>query len=460
MAESKKVGQVNFEVRADTSKLDADLEAARRKTIEATNRIPPVMPGGGMPGMPGGPGVPTQPPPIPTGIPGGPGVPGQPDFLDPMKGLGRWRSAMGLILQVSAAGVAAGVAISKAWDTFFVGGAEKAKKFKEALDLSDLKGSTDALSKEYQDLTNRLDKALQGGFLNTINMLLKGDTTGRLKERIKEIQDTLANQQEAQAAQEMRKREKRTRDEITEIEKRVEAERIAGLKGEEKLQAELDRDIKAIEDRRAQTSNEMLLAALDKEIASRKDRYKRDVADYKASEEEKAQQKRDIEERDQRQIEARVTARRISLLDGEAKIIAQARADQADIDEQFTEATTEEAKAALLEEFNLRAAQYEKDLAAFRANENEKKKAADERLAAEAAAQEREIQKTSEMWQQFVRSQAQAQQQIRDANNQVMSAGNIDATSGNIGLILTTLSAQMAGITDSLVQSVKTSPYE
>jgi hypothetical protein len=377
-----------------------------------------------------------------------------------MKQIGRWRSVFGLILQVSAAGVAAGVAISKAWDTFFVGGAEKAKKFKEALDLSDLKGSTDALSKEYQDLTNRLDKALQGGFLNTINMLLKGDTTERLKERIKEIQDTLANQQEALAAQEMRKREKRTRDEIAEIDKRVEAETIASLKGEAKLQAELDRDLRVIEERRAQTSNELLIAALDKEVAARRARYDRDVADFRASEEDKAQQKRDIEEREQQQIEARITARRISLLDGEAKIIAQARADQAAIDQQYAEATTDDAKAALLEEFNLRAAQYERDIDAFRTNEAEKKKASDERLAAEAAAQEREIQRAAEMFQQFVRQRTQELKAFQDQNNQVFSASGIEANAGNVGIILTTLSAQMAGISESLVQSVKTSPYE
>jgi hypothetical protein len=377
-----------------------------------------------------------------------------------MKQIGRWRSVFGLILQVSAAGVAAGVAISKAWDTFFVGGAEKAKKFKEALDLSDLKGSTDALSKEYQDLTNRLDKALQGGFLNTINMLLKGDTTERLKERIKEIQDTLANQQEALAAQEMRKREKRTRDEIAEIDKRVEAETIASLKGEAKLQAELDRDLRVIEERRAQTSNELLISALDKEVTARRARYDRDVADFRASEEEKAQQKRNIEEREQQQIEARITARRISLLDGEAKIIAQARADQAAIDQQYAEATTDDAKAALLEEFNLRAAQYERDIDAFRTNEAEKKKASDERLAAEAAAQEREIQRAAEMFQQFVRQRTQELKAFQDQNNQVFSASGIEANAGNVGIILTTLSAQMAGISESLVQSVKTSPYE
>jgi hypothetical protein len=432
MAESKKVGQVNFEVRADTSKLAGDMDAARTQVqAEAAKATPSV-----------------------------PGSDGQPDFLDPMKGLGRWRSAMGLILQVSAAGVAAGVAISKAWDTFFVGGVEKAKKFKEALDLSDLKGSTDALSKEYQDLTNRLDKALQGGFLNTINMLLKGDTTERLKERIKEIQDTLANQQEALAAQEMRKREKRTRDEIAEIDKRVEAETIASLKGEAKLQAELDRDLRVIEERRAQTSNELLISALDKEVTARRARYDRDVADFRASEEEKAQQKRNIEEREQQQIEARITARRISLLDGEAKIIAQARADQAAIDQQYAEATTDDAKAALLEEFNLRAAQYERDIDAFRTNEAEKKKASDERLAAEAAAQEREIQRAAEMFQQFVRQRTQELKAFQDQNNQVFSASGIEANAGNVGIILTTLSAQMAGISESLVQSVKTSPYE
>jgi hypothetical protein len=318
-------------------------------------------------------------------MPGGPGVPGQPDFVDPMKGIGRLRSLIGLFSQVAAAGVAAGVAIKTAWDAFFDSGITKANKFKETLDLSDLKGSTSALQKEYQDLAARLESSQSSIFGSAMN-LLTGDTEGKLKEQLAEIEKTLRNQQQAVNAQTQRDREKKEADE------------------------------KAARERAEQ-----------EEVAS---------------------------------IRKRVEASRIALLEGEDKILAQARADQAEIDRQFGEAKTDAAKAALLEEFNLRAAQYERDIDAFRTNEAEKKKASDERLAAEAAAQEREIQRAADMFQQFVRQRTQELKAFQDQNNQVFSASGIEANAGNVGIILTTLSAQMAGISESLVQSVKTSPYE
>jgi len=351
MAESKKVGQVNFEVRADTSKLAGDLDAAQiqaqvqaSKASLATSAATPAS-----------------------------------TIASSAGKLSGFIGKLGLIGVVATIGVKAGILLRETWDAFFTSGTEKAKKFKEALDLSDMKGSTKAIQKEYEDLANQLANSLEGGFVNRYNTLVAGQTTAGLKEQLKSLEQTRKSLAQATRAGELRElREKLAKEEKIELEateKRIEAKRIALLDGEEKMMAEAERDRQSITDKILATQNEDL-------------------------------------------------------------------------------------KASLILESELLSRKLEADVKAYREAEDEKLEAAKERAEKESEILQREANRARDIWDEYIRGQQAALQQLMDTNNRVMGVTNMDANAGNIGLILTTLSAQMAGMSESMQRSVKTSPYE
>jgi hypothetical protein len=400
MAESKKVGQVNFEVRADTSKLAGDMDAARTQVQQAATTNPAI---------------------------------------DPMSAEIAYRQA------------------------------EQVKKLQN--DYHDLGNASQQAGKQASDAMKATETSiLEAGFaLRTLIGKIAGLATvigtayvatkslfdfmkSGADEAAKKADAFLAPFQKPGPGDNLRTIQKELQR-VQELQDQVLQPNIEGFKAAYKLQREFGTDGVQIYKERLEAERAYMMSAdadADQAKIDEAEKAAKEIAD-KAAEEER--------NKAAKIAEIRISAQRAVMTD-EEKIQAEAFDKIVEINQNKAKNETEQQLADRRAAIDAVLALEQAALAKLDEAKKERAKAEQDRIEATAKAERAEIQRTQDMFEQFVRTQAQAAKDLRDQNNQVFSASGIEANAGNVGIILTTLSAQMAGISESLVQSVKTSPYE